>query len=76
MAEEIKPIRSGKKRGAWRDMADAPHDGRSILCVTEFGEYEISSWDPVICCWVSKRGFYVDPFKWLPLPKPPTNPER
>lgn len=74
MDDKTKPHRgNGRKRGAWREMDEAPRDGRSILCVTEFGEYDIAGWDPIILCWVSKRGFYVDPARWLPLPRLPAD---
>ncbi len=54
-------------------MDQAPRDGSSILCFTEFGEYEISNWDSVISCWISKRGFFVPALRWMPLPKPPAD---
>jgi hypothetical protein len=57
----------------WQQIERAPKDGTVILCLTKHGDYEISHWDAVVSCWVSKRGFFVEPALWMPLPLRPGN---
>jgi hypothetical protein len=64
---------SGQKHryGSWASVNAAPKDGTEILCFTKYGDYEISHWERNVQCWVSKRGFLVEPTRWTPLPKAP-----
>jgi hypothetical protein len=56
---------------AWQPVESAPKDGSLVLCMTRHGDYEISRWDAVVSCWVSQRGFFVEPVLWAPLPPRP-----
>jgi hypothetical protein len=60
-----------QSHGIWAPVATAPRDGTQILCFTTSRDYEISRWDPIVQCWVSKRGFFVEASHWTPLPEPP-----
>jgi hypothetical protein len=55
----------------WSPIETAPKDGTQVLCFTKYGDYEISHWQPVTHCWISKRGFLVEATHWSPLPLPP-----
>lgn len=65
-----------KKPGTWYAMDSAPQDGSHVLCFTKYGDYEISHWDAVTKCWVSKRNFLVEATHWSPLPGNPAPPEQ
>ena len=63
--------------GVWAPLTTAPRDGSHILCFTTSRDYEISRWDRIVQCWVSKRGFFVEATHWTPLPEAPEGgPER
>ena len=64
------------RRGIWGPSDTAPKDGVEILCFTKHGDYEISHWDHIVQCWISKRGFFVEPTHWTHLPKPPKRDEQ
>jgi hypothetical protein len=55
----------------WAPMETAPKDGTQILCFTMARDYEISHWDRIVQCWISKRGFLVEPTHWTSLPSAP-----
>lgn len=56
--------------GTWLPMESAPKSERWILLYASNGDYEIGNWH-VTQCWVSKRGYLVEPICWMPLPEPP-----
>ena len=69
--EAIKPRRPRRRVLQWDVIDTAPKDRTEILCFTKYGDHEITHWDPITHCWISKRGFLVEATHWCHLPPPP-----